>query len=133
MSILKDATKNDLIERNIMDRVTAPKVKEKTPYVYSQNNFTDLLNVVSGTDDEVPILLAGLLGLRRGEVFGLKWENINFRHFNASMMLKYGIDVKVAAERLGHSTTQTTHKNYQHVLKDIDIEAANKLNNLLEK
>ena len=43
-------------------------------------------------------------------------------------MLKYNIPVKVASQRLGHSTTAITQDIYQHVLSEIDNEAAQKIN-----
>ena len=57
----------------------------------------------------------------------------DLRHFNATMMLKYGVDVKIAAKRLGHSTPSTTQNIYQHVTKDMDMEAAKKLNKIIKK
>jgi integrase len=234
----KDALKNDLIERNPMEKVDAPSLGDFKPTIYNNKQFNNLMDTIAGTSDEMPVLLAGILGLRRGEVFGLRWADINLkqgtisirkslvpvagelelknpktkksirdisipddlipilkkhrktsmkilsqvnqdnssnwqgnsfvcckpngeminpgsysrqfkellsnhnlphirfhdlRHFNATMMLKYGIDVKVAAERLGHSTPNITQITYQHVLKDIDVEAANKLNKILQK
>lgn len=57
-------------------------------------------------------------------------EHIRFhdlRHFNGTIILKYNIDVKVASKRLGHSTTSITQDIYQHVLDDIDHEAAKKI------
>lgn len=230
----KEAMINNLIENNPMLKVKAPKKADFEPTVYDEEQFNELLNSVAGTNDEVPILLAGMLGLRRGEVLGLRWQDIDFdqktisiiqtvtfangkiefgppktkksrrtiaapegllkvlekhyvrqaeqrlktgpkyknhdlvycrengepvnprtfsryfkdllkkynfphirfhdlRHFNATMMLKYGIDVKIASERLGHSTTDTTQKIYQHVTKDMDLEAAKKLDKIIQK
>ena len=47
--------------------------------------FNKLLNSVAGTNDEIPILLAGMLGLRRGEVLGLM-EDINFEEKTISII-----------------------------------------------
>lgn len=38
----------------------------------------DFLKCVRDTEIELPIALAGLAGLRRGEVAGLCWEDIDF-------------------------------------------------------
>jgi integrase len=54
----------------------------------------------------------------------------DLRHFNATMQLKLGVPTKVVADRLGHSTVQTTQEIYQHVLKDMNKSAANKLDSL---
>ncbi|MEN6328639.1 MAG: hypothetical protein ABFD18_20825 [Syntrophomonas sp.] len=42
------------------------------------NAFYDILIVACDTEHELPVLLAGLCGLRRGEVFGLTWNDIDF-------------------------------------------------------
>jgi len=48
----------------------------------------------------------------------------DLRHFNAIIMLKYGVPDKVASGRLGHSQVQTTREIYQHVLPDMDRQAS---------
>lgn len=57
----------------------------------------------------------------------------DLRHFNAVIMMRYGIPDKVAASRLGHSNTQTLRGVYQHVLVDMDEDAANKIDDLFKK
>jgi len=46
-------------------------------------------------------------------------------------MLKSNIADKIAAKRLGHTNVATLHEIYQHVLTDMEIEAAEKLNQIL--
>ena len=61
-------------------------------------------------------------------------EHANFhslRHFNATMMMNYGVPVKIASTMLGHSTTAITQDLYQHVLYDKDHEAAEIINQAL--
>ncbi|MCT4543522.1 MAG: site-specific integrase [Vallitalea sp.] len=211
---LNYAVKNDLLATNPSNNVTLPKKTKYTPNIYTEEDFNNLLKIVHGTFDEIPIMLAGVLGLRRGEVFGLRWTDIDFkkrtisisntlvrwdeylekdpktdmskrtiivpefllkilkdylstlsvvpekicdkykpdsyskrfkrlliknelpiirfhdlRHYNAIIMLKYGISDKVAAERLGHSQISTLKEIYQHTLKDMHEDAANTLEN----
>lgn len=213
------AVKNDLLKTNPTDRVTLKKKKKFIPTIYSEQQFMELLNYVENTDDEIPILLAGGCGLRRGEMFGLYWRNIDFdtnnitimnslsgfrtikdkdtknessermfevpdyimdilreymkkangkenekvitrwkpktyterfgqllerfdmphirlhdlRHYNAVIMMKYGVPDKVAAERLGHSQITTLRDVYQHVTKDLDKRAADDINKMFNK
>lgn len=47
-------------------------------YIYNENEFNVLLDLVTGTKEEIPILLAGLCGLRVSEIMGLTWNDINF-------------------------------------------------------
>ena len=45
------------------------------------------------------------------------------RHTHATTMLRAGVDARVVADRLGHSTTKLTTDTYQHVLPDQQKEA----------
>lgn len=226
---LDGAIKTQLIKQNPADLVDTPKAKKYKPKVYDEEQFFKLLAAAEGTEHKIPILLAGGLGMRRGEIFGLRWDNISFkykrivveqqliptsqglvfstpktdsgaraieipeyiieslkqeakeqkknkllfgpeyedynlvcckpngtpinpstyshdfadflkenglehirfhdlRHFNATVMLKHGVGIKVASRRLGHSTTAITQDIYQHVLTEMDHEAAKKIN-----
>lgn len=215
---LEDAVRNNLILNNPCKNVTPPKSEKYTPNIYTEEEFAKLLDLVKGTFDEVAILLAGGLGLRRGEVFGLKWSDIDWenkritirqtkvrfdkliekgpkseagmrtiavpdfilnvlreyrkkqgfeseyvcdkykpdsysehftklldkhglkhirfhdlRHYNATIMLKYGIPDKIASKRLGHASVSITREIYQHVLDDMDKSAAEKIDALLKE
>ena len=207
---LKDAMKNRLIKYNPCDGVNKPKSKRFRPNIYSEEMFNRLVTITQGTFDEVCILLAGVCGLRRGEIFGLRLRDIDIkqckisvietvvrmngdwiikdpksetskrtikipkfvidviaeyltslkvvpericsqfkpssysqhfkkllednglphirlhdlRHFNASLMMRYDIPDKIAADRLGHSQIQMT-RHYQHSSSDMDNEASN--------
>jgi integrase len=46
------------------------------------------------------------------------------RHTSATLDLLAGTDVKVISRNLGHRRTQTTQETYQHVLRDMQTEAA---------
>lgn len=62
-------------------------------------------------------------------------KNIRFhdlRHTNATLLLKQGVSMKVVQERLRHKEMSTTANIYSHVDKEMQKEATNKLNSLLE-
>lgn len=206
----EDAITNRTVKYNPCQGVKKPKKKKYKPAICSEKNFESLVEETKGTLDGVLILLAGICGLRRGEIFGLRFidvDPINFkisifqtkvrfnkkwiikapknetsartisvpefvtsaistylislkvvpelifsefqpdayskhfsklldthnlphirfhdlRHFNAIIMLKYGVPDKVASGRLGHSQVQTTREIYQHVLPDMDRQAS---------
>jgi integrase len=217
--VFKDAVKNRFIKYNPCDGVDKPKGKKYEHALYTEENFLSLLNVVKGTFDEICILLAGVCGLRRGEIFGLRLTDIDFenktisiretmvrfngewiikppknetsqrkikvpgfvitalsnymralsvvperifseykpgayskhfkqllikhelkhirfhdlRHFNATIMLAYGIPDKIASKRLGHSQVQTTREIYQHVLPSMDSQASDTIEEIFAK
>lgn len=78
--VLNYAVKLEIIEKNPSLNVAPPKIDESIADVLTITEAKRFLDVVKGTDMEVPVHLAITLGLRRGEVLGLKWEDINFEN-----------------------------------------------------
>ena len=52
---------------------------------------------------------------------------ILYGHSNATLMLKYGIQPKVASSSLGHSSIGITLDLYSHVLPEMQKEVADKI------
>lgn len=76
--VLKLAVKQDLILRNPVDRVEAPKVKAKETKYYTPEQLIKLLALVEGNRLEIVVKLGAYTGLRRSEICGLKWADIDF-------------------------------------------------------
>jgi integrase len=51
----------------------------------------------------------------------------DLRHLHATLALAAGVAPRVLADRLGHSTTAVTTDTYQHVLPDLDHDAARRV------
>lgn len=51
----------------------------------------------------------------------------DLRHLHATLALAAGVAPRVLADRLGHSTTVVTTDTYQHVLPDLDHDAARRV------
>lgn len=230
---MEQAAKLDMIRKNPCKNVLLPKKSTHLVEVYDEKEIETLISCLKGTDLEVPIMLALSLGLRRGELIALRWENVDLdngvvhitenrveglkgevitkspksqagirdiplspslitmlkkhkikyfekqlkygvgknkndyvvcqkngqpykpfsftkkfrtfldknnlrhirlhdlRHTNASVMLSQGISPKVAQQRLGHSDFSTTMNIYSHVMKSMETEAAQKLDDVL--
>ena len=71
------AVRLEMLERSPMDRVTPPKKKEARFSFYSPEQLQLLFSAVSGTMMELPVKLAAYLGLRRSQICGLRWENVD--------------------------------------------------------
>ena len=231
------AVQLEIVKKNVCKAVTLPKVSKYQAEVYDEDEIQQLISKVKDTDMELPVLLAVSLGLRRGELLGLKWKHIDFdnavisiednmvevrkdisndrtitkspkslsgqrkipisksiidllkmakhdyavnrlkmgrdfydgnyvicqpngkpykpssmsrkfnqllkkhdlkhirlhdlRHTNATLMLTKGISPKVAQARLGHSDFSTTMNIYSHVLKSMETEAAEKIDDAI--
>ncbi|MGH3742254.1 MAG: tyrosine-type recombinase/integrase, partial [Micromonosporaceae bacterium] len=55
------------------------------------------------------------------------------RHTAASLALEAGIEIKIVADQLGHSTTRITQDLYTHVRRSIHGQAAEAVVKLLDQ
>lgn len=229
---LDKAVLSGVIHRTPCVGITLPKGKRKAPVVYNEADMKHLIRAAEGTEMELVIDLELCMGMRRGELLGLQWDDIDWqnrqihihrnrvvvkgksivkepktaagnriidvperliqklhrhrvkcfenklrlgrryedtdfiivhpdgkpiypeyisqmftklqisaglpkcrfhdlRHLCASIMLKQGVDVKVAQERLGHADIATTLNIYTHVLPSSAREAADKIGEMV--
>ncbi len=57
----------------------------------------------------------------------------DLRHSNATALIQAGVNPRVVQQRLGHSDVNITLNTYTHVLPEMDVEAAEKLDSILLK
>lgn len=72
------ACKYEMIPTNPMQRVERPKRAHFEAGYYSAEEAQALLLAVKETAIEVPVALTLFYGLRRSEVLGLRWSDVNF-------------------------------------------------------
>ncbi len=78
---LKSAVNERLIENNVCLQVKPPKIEKYRPTLLSQEQLHTLFEGLSGNPYSIEIKLSALLGLRRGEILGLKNTDIDYsRH-----------------------------------------------------
>lgn len=78
---LGHARKYRYIETNAArDTLTKFGKSDKTPDPYTPDQVRSLLERVSGTEWEMPIVLGGLYGMRRSEILGLRWRNVDLEN-----------------------------------------------------
>jgi integrase len=103
------ARRNKLIPDNPSDSCDNKPVHERYQgTVYNEAQFAKLMDAVKGTVDEICIILAGCLGLRRGEVLGLKWENIDYKDMN--------IQIRKTRVRTKNGIIEKPPKNNRYIL-----------------
>lgn len=219
---------------NPCEGVVLPKLKKYKAKVYDVDMIHTLLETAKDTDMYLPVLLCVSVGLRRGELIALRWDDIDFdksmlsvrsnmvngekgyvikspkseaglrdiqiggelvselqrarleyfkdkmalggrfkdnnlvvrqkdgspitpdamtrkwrrfvqryglpdirlhdlRHSNATALIQAGVNPRVVQQRLGHSDVNITLNTYTHVLPEMDMEAAKKLDDILLK
>ena len=78
-SVVKECYRMKEIKENLCDFVKSPK-KEASSIadVYTREEILQLFKLLEDKHFELPILLIVLLGLRKGETYGLTWDDIDF-------------------------------------------------------
>lgn len=78
-SMLKTATNEKIIHENFMENMELIKNKHREVAVYNQEQVQQLFKLIKGHPLELGVKLALYLGLRRGEINGLKWKNVHLQ------------------------------------------------------
>ena len=76
-SIFASAEQSEKISASPMKVVKPPKKKQFENSIYDPGQIVDLFRALEGDRIEVAVHLAVYLGLRRGEICGLRWENVD--------------------------------------------------------
>jgi integrase len=79
------AIKLNLINKNPALNVSLPKVEKFVPNYYSVEQLSKLLSIAKGHALETAIYLTVHYGLRRGEILGLRWQDVNFEECTLSI------------------------------------------------
>ncbi len=78
---LNHARKYRYIETNAArDTLTKFGKGDKTPDPYTPEQVRALVERIGGTEWEMPVVLGGLYGMRRSEVLGLRWRNVDLEN-----------------------------------------------------
>ena len=67
-----------IIPRSPCASIMLPKGQKKKPVVYDELQIRQLIDAAKGTEMELVIDMELCLGLRRGELLGLQWSDIDF-------------------------------------------------------
>ena len=71
------AVKWDLLPRNVLERVTPPRREKPELRCLNPDEVQTLLQAAAGTDFHLPIYMAVYTGLRRSEILGLTWGDVD--------------------------------------------------------
>jgi integrase len=75
---LGQAVRWELLTRNPADAVDPPKAERAALTTYDMDQTAELVETLRGTRLRLPVLLAVMCGLRRGEIVALRWRHIDF-------------------------------------------------------
>ena len=74
---LQDALSQNIIPYNPADRTKLPSAEKYHANTYNDQQISELLRVSKGTPLESAVILCIYYGLRRGEVCGLRWSDVD--------------------------------------------------------
>lgn len=77
---LNAAERQEYIMKNPMRAVSPPKKRQREAKFYTPEQLGILLDKAVGTRLELPVFICAYLGLRRGELCGLRWSDVNLEH-----------------------------------------------------
>ncbi len=113
---LKNAKEEGLIECNWCEKAKTPKVERYKSQLLSQEQIGILFENVANTPYETPIKLATILGLRRGEVLGLKFADVDFT--------QHTIEIKRQVSVIRNIEEKNNHSYYG--IKSLKTECSNR-------
>ena len=100
------AKREGVITFNVMEGVKHPAEDYYEVQFYDIDQLNTLLQVAKDSPVYTEILLASFLGLRRGEVLGLKWDSIDFKH----KTIKIHVNVTPTRDSSGTETIYISEK-----------------------
>lgn len=92
---LRMAQKRGMISMNPAALVDRPQKKKFIPEPYSREETKTLLQCIKDDPIYVPVSLAVFYGLRRSEVTGLRWRDINFD--KGTITIKHSLQVRASS------------------------------------
>ena len=77
-SALSQALKWGMVARNVATLIDPPRIPRPKTHIIDAEGARKLLEVARGERFEAILVLALTLGLRRGEILGLRWSDVDF-------------------------------------------------------
>lgn len=74
------AVRWSLVKVNPVKNAKPPKVKSEEKTTWTVDEVNRFLNLIKNRSIEIPYFLAIFTGMRRGEVLGLKWDDVDFEN-----------------------------------------------------
>lgn len=120
--VLADAVDADLITRNVADRAKPPRPTRRATcgiQSWTAEELRSFLDNVTGVRLEAVWRLAAMTGMRRGEVLGLRWSDVDLDSARLS--------VRQALVAVGYEVVTSTPKSHYARVIDLDAETVTKL------
>lgn len=94
---LQQAIREHIITVNPLDAIILPKIEEKEMQVLSVDQANTLLETAKNRRNYAAFLLEIYTGIRRGELLGLRWKDVDIKEFTVSIVQQL---VKVGSKHI---------------------------------
>jgi integrase len=99
---LNQARRDELISANPAEVSRAPKAPRYTVKVLNPEESAEFLSEFKKTNIYIPVLVATYFGMRRSEVLGLTWDNVDFHH--NKIIIAQTITQEVGGDEFNYTT-----------------------------
>lgn len=122
------ALEHDLVRMNPVKRVKPPKRKPNEPTqvreALSLDEAIGLLDLTRGTDLDAFVTIAIYTGMRRGEILGLKWKDIDLKAGRIQIRRTLAEGTKVLPDGSGITRPVVNQPKTRNSARDLMIPAA---------
>lgn len=113
-----DAITSEYIRTNPAHKTKLPKVEKKDLVVLSGNAFSEFLDEITGKPFENVFYLAVFGGMREGELLGLTWDCIDFKHNKITVNKQLKRDSKIGEVNSQYILADTKTGNHRTLILD---------------
>ena len=128
---LAQAVRLNIIPHNPADNVKAPTPTPKEMHPLSASDARKLLEAASGNKLEALYVLAIHTGMRRGELLGLKWEDVDLE--NATVRVRRTLTRKGTGYGLGEPKTKKSRRTVRLTQKAVEALGSHRVRQAQEK
>ena len=122
--VLEDALDAGLVSRNVADRAKPPRPSRRSAneiQSWDAHELAQFLHRIRSTRLEAVWRLAAMTGMRRGEILGLRWGDVDLDRARLA--------VRHAVVAVAYKTIESTPKSHNARVIDLDCETVELLRN----
>jgi integrase len=115
-----------MVSRNVAATLRPPKVERTELEILSAEQIAEVLGRLEGHTLHPIVALALGTGMRRGEICGLAWGELDLdgAMLRVERLIAAGLDVVAVSRRIGHASPAITLTVYAHLFQSKDAAAA---------